>query len=61
MISENALRCLMKRLCIFPAFLDVLCAFGKSVGPTSDSLGGCFSWQTDSRLGLYLLKLQNQE
>ncbi|KAF1925389.1 uncharacterized protein M421DRAFT_240610 [Didymella exigua CBS 183.55] len=47
-ISECALRRLIHHLNIFPAFIDVLCAFGKSTSETSDSLGGCYSWQAGS-------------
>jgi hypothetical protein len=36
---------------IFPAFVDVVCAFGKLISETSDTLGGCYSWQRDDVSG----------
>jgi hypothetical protein len=50
-VSERALRCLIHHLNIFPAFIDILCAFGKTTAETSDSLGGCYSWQAGSVSG----------
>ncbi|KAF2474441.1 uncharacterized protein BDR25DRAFT_122021 [Lindgomyces ingoldianus] len=44
-ISENGLRQLLDFFGVFPAFIDVLCAFGKSTSETSDSLGGCYGHQ----------------
>ncbi|KAH7378819.1 hypothetical protein BKA66DRAFT_466691 [Pyrenochaeta sp. MPI-SDFR-AT-0127] len=56
-VSENALRSLIHHFNIFPAFIDVLCAFGKLTSETSDSLGGCYSWQSGNVSELcYLLK-----
>jgi len=44
-ISENGIRLLLNKLQAFPAFVDVICAFGKVTSETSDSLGGCYSWK----------------
>ncbi|CAO2656258.1 Nn.00g050610.m01.CDS01 [Neocucurbitaria sp. VM-36] len=56
-ISENALRRLLGHFNILPAFIDVICAFGKLTSETSDSLGGCYSWKRGNISELcYLLK-----
>ncbi|KAF2129906.1 hypothetical protein P153DRAFT_385138 [Dothidotthia symphoricarpi CBS 119687] len=56
-ISEKALRNLIRHFNIFPAFTDVVCAFGTSSTEWSDSLGGCYSWQNNNvSERCYLLK-----
>jgi len=60
-ISEHALRRLISYFKIFPAFLEVLCAFGRRSQRSSNSLGGCYSWQNGSVSETsYLLKMIEQ-
>ncbi|KAF2111930.1 hypothetical protein BDV96DRAFT_580879 [Lophiotrema nucula] len=60
-ISENGIRLLLDKLQAFPAFIDVICAFGKLSTETSDSLGGCYSWKQGNVSELcYLLKTVEQ-
>ncbi|OAL46041.1 hypothetical protein IQ07DRAFT_647681 [Pyrenochaeta sp. DS3sAY3a] len=56
-ISENALRSLIHHFNIFPAFIDIVCAFGKLTSESSDSLGGCYKWERENaKECCYLLK-----
>ena len=57
-ISEKALRALVHHFKIFPAFVDVLCAFGKLTSESSDSLGGCFQWKQGNASGTSPLRLE---
>jgi len=59
-ISEKAVRALIHHFNIFPAFVDVLCAFGKLTKESSDSLGGCFQWQHGNTSGMFSALLRAQ-
>ncbi|KAL6707407.1 hypothetical protein ACN47E_004186 [Coniothyrium glycines] len=56
-ISQSALDVLMRHFKIFPSFIDIVCAFGKSTSDT-DTLGGCYSWRRNGISEIcYLLKI----
>ncbi|ORY06762.1 hypothetical protein BCR34DRAFT_571097 [Clohesyomyces aquaticus] len=48
LISQNGIRRLLHRFKVFPAMLDIICAFGEQTSEISDSLGGCHRVMSES-------------
>lgn len=51
LISEDIMKRLLSHYNVFPAFLDVLNAFGERTTAAGDSLGGCYISRHESVSG----------